>query len=525
MNEYAYSEILMYRFGIRLICLLSVDYGTIGSEGYAYPLCEYFSLLLTPLCCDDTHDVTPHVSALARCDRLNQNYKWGKEQKEAFQTLKDNLCNAPILSLPEGSEDFVVYCDASNQGLDCVLMQRGESVIYLDHKSLQHIFDQNELNMHQRGWIKLFSDYECEILYHPGKANVVADALSRKARVKPKRMKRKEDESLYFMDRIWVPLVGGVRTIIMDEAHKTRYSVHPGADKMYHDLQDIPSGLFQQHEIPEWKWDRNIIEFITKFLRSSNGNNTIWVIIDRLTKSAHFLATHEDYSMERLSRLYIDEIVAQHETDGQSDHTIQTLEDMLRACVIDFGGSWDVHLPLAEFSYDNSCHLSIRCAQFEALYGRNAQATRVEVGNQVLLKVSPLKGRICFGKNGKFPPRYVGPFEIVERIDAIAYRLRMLEELSSVNDVFHVSNLKKCLVDANLHVTLDEIKIDKALCFVEEPKEIMNCKVKSLKRSKISIVKVRWNSKRSLEFTWKREDHMKAKYPSLFADCAVEPTS
>ncbi|GJX77223.1 putative nucleotidyltransferase, ribonuclease H [Tanacetum coccineum] len=257
---------------------------------------------------------------LTSLTQKNQKYVWGVEQEEAFQTLKNNLCDAPILTLPDGVEDFVVYCDASNQGLGCVLMQRGKviayasrqlkiheknytthdlelgavvfalktwrhylygtkSVIYTDHKSLQHIFDQKELNMRQRRWIELFSDYECEIRYHPGKANVVADALSRKERLKPRRvramavtiqigmrekiqaaqsealkqenilmenlhgldqqMEKKEGESLYFMDRIWVPLVGGMRKMIMNEAHKSKYSVHPGADKMYHDLRDM----------------------------------------------------------------------------------------------------------------------------------------------------------------------------------------------------------------------------------------------------------------------------------------------
>ncbi|GJT62544.1 putative reverse transcriptase domain-containing protein [Tanacetum coccineum] len=250
------------------------------------------------------------------------------------------------------------------------------------------------------------------------------------------------------------------------------------------------------------------------------------------------------------------------QTDRQSEHTIQTLEDMLRACVINFGGSWNIHLPLAEFSYNNSYHSSIRCAPFEALYGRKCRSLvlwaeigdsgliglelvqettdkvvvirdrlkaardhqksyadnrrkplEFQVGDHVMLKVSPWKGVVRFGKKGKLAPRFVGPFEILERIGPVAYRLRLPEELSSVHDTFHVLNLKKCLADANLHVPLDEIKVDKTLHFVEEPLEIMDREVKTLKRSKIPIVKVRWNSKRGPEFTWEREDHMKAKYP------------
>ncbi|GJW20790.1 retrovirus-related pol polyprotein from transposon TNT 1-94 [Tanacetum coccineum] len=318
---------------------------------------------------------------------------------------------------------------------------------------------------------------------------------------------------------------------------------------------------------------------------------------------------HGDYSTEKLARLYTDEIVARHgvpvsiisdrdarftsrlwqtfqkalgtrldmstayhpQTDGQSERTIQTLEDMLRACVIDFGGSWDVHLPLAEFSYNNSYHTSIRCAPFEALYGRKCrspvlwaeiregsligpelvqettdkvvaikerlQAARdrqksyadnrrkpleFEVGDRVMLKVSPWKGVVRFGKKGKLAPRYVGPFEILERIGPVAYRLRLPEELSGVHDTFHVSTLKKCLADASLHVPLNEIKVDKTLRFIEEPVEILDREIKSLKRSKISLVKVRWDSKRGPEFTWEREDFMKSKYPQLFVDRADE---
>ncbi|GJY96909.1 putative reverse transcriptase domain-containing protein [Tanacetum coccineum] len=256
------------------------------------------------------------AKSLTILTQKSKTFEWGEEQELAFQTLKDKLCNAPVLALPDGPEDFVVYCDASGIGLGCVLMQRGKviayasrqlkiheenytthdlelgavvfalkiwrhylygtkSVIYTDHKSLQHIFSQKELNMRQRRWIELFSDYDCEIRYHPSKANVVADALSRKERVKPKRVRamnmilqssikdrilaaqkevvdefaglqkgldemieQRSDGTLYYLDRIWVPLKGEVRTLIMDEAHKSKYSVHPGADKMYYDLRD-----------------------------------------------------------------------------------------------------------------------------------------------------------------------------------------------------------------------------------------------------------------------------------------------
>ncbi|GKA25591.1 putative reverse transcriptase domain-containing protein [Tanacetum coccineum] len=247
---------------------------------------------------------------------------------------------------------------------------------------------------------------------------------------------------------------------------------------------------------------------------------------------------------------------------------------MLKACVIDFGGSWDVHLPLAEFSYNNSYHTSIRCAPFEALYGRKCRSPvlwaeigegsligpelvqetidkvmvikdklkaardrqksyadnrrkllEFEVRDRVMLKVLPWKGVVHFGKKGKLASMYVGPFEILERIGPVAYRLRLSEELSGVHDTFHVLTQKKCLADASLHVPLNEIKVDKTLHFVEEHVEIMDHEIKSLKCSKISIVKVHWNSKRGPKFTWEREDYMKSKYPQLFVDRADKSAS
>nr|GEX32636.1 putative reverse transcriptase domain-containing protein [Tanacetum cinerariifolium] len=312
-----------------------------------------------------------------------------------------------------------------------------------------------------------------------------------------------------------------------------------------------PSGLLQRPEIPEWKWDNITVDFFMKLPWSKSGHDTIRVVVDRLTKSAHFLAAREDYNMEKLAGLYIDEIVAQHgvpmsiilDRDGRFtsrfwqilQKALGTRMDMSTA----YHPHWDVHLPLAEFSYNNSYHSSIQCALFEALYGRKCRSPvlwakigesrrkplEFEVEDQVLLKASPWKGVILFGKKGKLASRYVGPFEILERVGPVAYRLRFPEELSSVHDTFHVLNLKKCLTDSNLHVLPDEIKIDKTLRFVEEPVEIMDREVKSLKRSKLTIVKVCWNLKCGLEFTWKRADHMKAKYPRLFSNCVVEPTS
>ncbi|GJY49599.1 putative reverse transcriptase domain-containing protein [Tanacetum coccineum] len=332
------------------------------------------------------------------------------------------------------------------------------------------------------------------------------------------------------------------------------------------------SGLLQQHVILEWKWERIAMDFVTKLPRSSSGYDIIWIIVERLTKSAHFLLMRGDYKMDRLARLYLNEIVARHgvlisiisdrdshfrsrfwqsmqkalgtrldmstdyhpQTDGQSERTIQTLEDILRACVLDFEGSWDVHLPLVEFSYNNSYHSSVRCAPFEALYGRKCRSPIMwaEIGEDQLIgpklvqettkKISQITDRlraardrqksvVHFGKKGKLAPRFVRPFEIIEKIGPVAYRLDFPKELAGVHDTFHVSNLKKCLADPTLQV-------DAKLDFMKEPVEILEKEFKKLKRSRIAIVKVRWNSKHGHEFTWEHEDQMKLKYPHLFSD-------
>ncbi|GJX53270.1 putative reverse transcriptase domain-containing protein [Tanacetum coccineum] len=563
--------------------------------------------------------------------------------------------------------------------------------------------------MRQRRWLELLSDYDCDIRYHPGKANVVADALSRKEREPPLRVRAlvmtisldlpkqilnaqtearkpeniknedvggmlienakfpeaireqklepRADGTLCLNGRSWLPCYGNLRTVIMHESHKSKYSIHPGSDKMYQDMKKLywwpnmkadiatyvskcltcakvkaehqrPSGLLVQPKIPEWKWDNITMDFVTKLpkvrrkatqerqsiwvivdrlTKSAIFTPTIWVIVDRLTKSAIFTPMRETDPLDKLARLYLKEVVTRHgipvsiicdrdprfasnfwrslqnalgtnldmstayhpQTDGQSERTIQTLEDMLRACAIDFGKGWVNHLPLVEFSYNNSYHASIKAAPFEALYGRKCrspicwtevgeaqilgpeliqettekiiqikqrmQAARdrqksyadlkrkpmeFQVGDKVMLKVSPWKGVVRFGKRGKLNPRYVGPFKVIERVGEVAYKLELLEELSRVHNTFHVSNLKKCHADEPLAVPLDGLHLDDKLHFVEEPVEIVGREVKRLKQSRISLVKVRWNSKRGPEFTWEREDQFKKKYPHLFIKTA-----
>nr|GEV63980.1 hypothetical protein [Tanacetum cinerariifolium] len=317
-------------------------------------------------------------------------FDWGEKAEAAFQLLKQKLYSAPILALPEGSENFVVYCDASHKGLDAVLMQKEKVIAYVSC----------QLKVHEKN----YTTYDLEL----GKANVVADALSRKERSKPLR----------------------VRALVM----------------------------------------------------------TIGLNLPKQILNAQSEARKEEnFINEDLQGTRLDMSTAYHpETNGQSERTIQTLEDMLRACVLNFGK-----------------------------------------GDKVMLKVSPWKGVIRFGKRGKLNPRYIGPFKISARVGTIAYRLELLEQLSRVHSTFHVLKLKKYMADEPLAIPLDEIQVDDNLNFIKEPVEIMDREVKHQKQSRILIFKVCWNSRRGPEFTWEREDQMQKKYPHLFPNYApmVDTTS
>ncbi|GJV63998.1 putative reverse transcriptase domain-containing protein [Tanacetum coccineum] len=524
-----------------------------------------------------------------------------RRKKNAFQLIKQKLYSAPILALPEGSEDFMVYYDASHKGLGAVLIQREKVIAYAsrqlkihqknytthdlelgsvvfalkiwrhylygtkctvftDHESLQHILDQKKLNTRQRRWLELLSDYDCDIRYHPGKANVVADALIRKERIDPLRVRALAmtigldlPKQILLFNRSQLKPEEPLRKKILKirgystNPKKSKYLSIPDPEIDVKAEHQRPSGLLVQPVIPEWKWDNITMDFITKLPKSSHSFDTIWVIVDQLTKSAHSLPIRENDLLDKLARLYLNRIVSRHglpiliicdrdgrftsnfwrsfqkalgtdlsmstayhsETDGQSERTIQTLKDMLRTCVIDFGMGWVKHLPLAEFSYNNKTTEKIILIKQRIQAAQDRQKSyadlkqkpmEFEVGDRVMLKV-------------------------LAKVRKVAYRLEVPQELSRVHHTFHVFNLKKCYADEPLVMPLEGIHVDDKLQFVEEPVEIMEREIKRLKRSRIQLVKVCWNSRRGPEFTWERKDLFKQKYPQLFANRGSSSTT
>ena len=691
----------------------------LGLAGYYRRFVEGFSKLAMPL---------------TNLTRKQQKFLWTDKCEQSFQDLKERLITAPVLCVPKSDEKFVVYCDASKMGLGCVLMQAGKVVayasrqlkdyeqrypthdlelavvvfalkiwrhylygdkceIYTDHKSLKYFFTQKELNMRQRRWLELVKDYDCEILYHPGKANVVADALSRRSHgtvaslkmieaplqkeiVKAgieivvgklanltvqsdllEEIKRKQilDENLVkqeallqeekngnftmsegqilrYKGRVCVPNDLEIKDRILKEAHTTPYSLHPGTTKMYQDLKSMywwsgmkrdiaeyvakclvcqqvkaehqrPGGLLQPLPIPVWKWEEITMDFVVGLPVTTERHDAVWVIVDRLTKSAHFIPVRMTYTMDQFARLYMKEIIRLHgvpisiisdrdprftsgfweslqeamgtklklstafhpQTDGQSERTIQILEDMLRACTLEFKGSWKEYLYHIEFAYNNSYQSTIGMAPYEMLYGRkcrsplhwdeigerrlagpelvleatgaierirkhmltaqsrqqsyaNAKRRDIEfdVGDKVFLKVSPTKGVKRFGKKGKLSPKYVGPFEILERIGSVAYRLALPPSLASTHNVFHISMLRKYVSDQSHVLSYEPLELQPDLSYEVKPVKILERGIKELRTKQIPLVKVLWSNTAVEEATWELEDDMREKYPEIF---------
>ncbi|GKD31666.1 putative reverse transcriptase domain-containing protein, partial [Tanacetum coccineum] len=445
-----------------------------GLAGYYRRFIENFSKIAKPL---------------TKLTQKTKEFVWEEEQEEAFQTLKNKLCDVPILSLPEGTENFMVYFDASHKGLGCVLMQRDKVIAYAsrqlkkhennyttydlelgavvfalkiwrhyrygikctvftDHQSLQHILNQKLLNIRQRRWIELLSDYDCELKYHPDAQkeamkdeNIEDEALSGAAH----KIETWSDGLRYLNGRAWIPKINNLRKVVMDEAHRSRYSIHPGADKMYKDVK-------------EYYWWPGMKKDIALY-------------VGKCLTCAKVKAEHQKPS----GLLQQPEIPI----DGQSEGTILTMEDMLRACVINFGEMGD------------------------------RQLIRLKIIQETVDKITTIKERLRTARSRQksYADNRRKPLEI----SPIAYRLELPQELSEIHDVFHVSNLKKCLTDETLAVPLKELHITNKLQFIEEPLEIMDREVKRLKHNRIPIVKVQWNSRRGPEFTCERKDEIKRK--------------
>ncbi|GJW12023.1 putative reverse transcriptase domain-containing protein [Tanacetum coccineum] len=315
-------------------------------------------------------------------------------------------------------------------------------------KSLQHILDQKELNMRQRRWLELLSDYDCEIRYHPGKANVVADALSQKERIKPlreenygtedlcgmiKKLEPRADGTLCLKNRSWIPCFGDLRTLIMHESHKSKYSIHPGSDKMYQELKKL-------------YWWPNMKAEIATYVKND--------------------------SMEKLTRQYFKEVVTRH---GMAVSIISDRDEI-------------IHKTTKIIQIKKRIQAA-RDRQ-KSYADRRRKPLEFQVGDKVMLKVSPWKGMIRFGKQGKLNSRYIRPFKVLAKVGKIAYRLELPDQLSRVHSTFHVSNLKKCFSDEPLAIPFDKIQIDDKFHFIKEPAKIMDREVKRIKQSCIPIVKV-----------------------------------
>ncbi|KAA3466537.1 DNA/RNA polymerases superfamily protein [Gossypium australe] len=557
---------------------------------------------------------------------------------EAVLDWKPPKLVSEIRSFLEAGKEFIIYCDASHTGVGCVLLQEGKVVAYVSRQLRPYEVNYpthdlelaavKELNLRQQRWIEMLKDYDCSIEYHPGKANVVADALSRKVvsdsramfaclnlfedgsllaelQVKPTwvdqiKEKQKLDESLFprfqqvkkgetedfelnnegvlcFCRRDCVSKDSELRQSILWEVHSSPYAMYPSGNKLYRDLRELYWCPELKREVTDF-WERVTMDFVSGLPLTPTKKDSVCVIVDRLTKSAHFIPVRTDYSLQKLAKLYVAEIVRLHgvpvsiisdrdprftsrfsrvlhealgtrldfstvfhpQTNGQSERVIQILEDMLRSCMIDFKGSWEDYLPLAEFAYNNSYQSSSQMAPCEALYGRRCRTPTcwTELGERRLLgpeliskigeKVKLIRGRLkeAFDRQKSYSDlkrkeiEYsVGDYaflKVLKRVGPVAYQLELPIELNRIHDVFHVSMMRRYRSDPSHVVSVKEIEVRPDLTFEEEPVQILDRDVKVMKRKSVLLVKVLWRNHGSEEVMWEPEEAMRHQYLHLF---------
>nr|GEV31263.1 hypothetical protein [Tanacetum cinerariifolium] len=477
-----------------------------------------------------------------------EKYEWEKEEEEAFQTLKHKLYSTSILALPEGTEDFVVYCDASLKGYGAVLMQREKVIAYALRQLKVH--EENYATHDLELGAVVFALMLRRHYLYGTKSNVVADTLSRKKRIKPlhvrtlmmtvhndlpKQILEAQKETLKKKNVKAKNLGRLIKQIFEFRLDGTRCFGNHGSKKMYQDLKllywwpnmkaDIatyvskcltctkvkaehqrPSRLLQQPEIFVWKWERITMDFI---------EIAIYVEIQEIALEG----VGDEFGYEyRLPPLNGWSKQKDYTNAGRYVVCLQKCRSLV--CWSEVGDSELTGPKLIRettkkiVQIKNRLLIARSCHKIYA--NRRNKPLEFEDGDMILLKVSPWKGIVRFGKREKLSPRYVGPFKILARVGPLAYTLELPEELKGIHSTFHVLNLKKCLAEGDIVVLMDEIQLDYKLHMIEEPVEIVDREVKRLKQSQIHIVKVRWNSQRGPEFTWGREDQIKKKYPHLF---------
>ncbi|KAL4018270.1 hypothetical protein IC575_021861 [Cucumis melo] len=391
------------------------------------------------------------------------------------------------------------------------------------------------------------------------------------------------DGGLLFERHLCVPSDSAVKTKLLSEAHSSPFSMHPGSTKMYQDLKRVywwrnmkrevaefvsrclvcqqvkaprqkPAGLLQPLSIPEWKWENVSMDFITGLPRTLRGFTMIWVVVDRLTKSAHFVPGKSTYTASKWAQLYMSEIVRLHGVPVSivSDRDARFTSKFWKGLQTAMGTSYQATIGMAPFEalYGKCCRSPVcwgevgeqRLMGPELVQSTNEAIQKIrsrmhtaqsrqksyadvrrkdlefEVGDKVFLKVAPMRGVLRFERRGKLSPRFVGPFEILERIGSVAYRLALLPSLSTVQDVFHVSMLRKYVPDPSHVVDYEPLEIDENLSYVEQPIEVLAREVKTLRNKEIPLVKVLWRNHRVEEATWEREDDMRSRYPELFEE-------